>query len=94
MAWYTDPDRKIRADIPPTSSIEVKILGTIGPIFNLDDPKTVHPKSIQSTTATVEVSSNSMKTFNVPITAASAKFYKVRYGKTTTSSLTSITSFN
>jgi len=94
MAWYKDPDKKIRADIPPISSTEVKILGNIGPTINLDNPKFVQPKSINSTTATITISASSnIKTFSVPMTASSAKFHKVKYTKATTSSLTSVSTF-
>jgi hypothetical protein len=93
MAWYKDAERKIRADIPPISSTEVKILGNIGPIIDLDHPKFVQPKNINSTSATVTISSTNIKTFSVPMTAASAKFYKVKYTKPTISALSSISSF-
>lgn len=94
MAWYKDADKKIRADIPPISSTEVKILGTVGPVINLDHPKFVQPKSINSSTATVTISAASdIKTFSVPMTASSAKFHKVKYTKATASSLTSVSTF-
>jgi len=139
MAWYKDPDRKIRADIPPTSNTEVKILGTIGPVININDDNFVQPKNIVSTTATIVVSSGPVvpigskispkkdtttttpiltsapspklpealrpptrpvpppkatKSFSVPITATSAKFYSVRYGKTTTSTITALSTYD
>ena len=145
MAWYKDPDRKIRADIPPISSTQVKILGTIGPVININDDNFVQPKSIVSTTATIVVSSGPVvpigsksspkkdtttttttttttptltsapspklpealrpptrpvpppkatKSFSVPITATSAKFYSVRYGKTTTSTITGLSTYD
>jgi hypothetical protein len=142
MAWYKDPDRKIRADIPPISSTQVKILGTVGPVINMNDENFVQPKSIVSTTATIVISSGpavalgavpvvsktkpttttttptvssapspklpddlrpptrqipapkATKSFSVPITAAGAKFVCVRYGVTTTSTITGLSTYD
>jgi len=140
MAWYKDPERKIRADIPPISSTEVKILGTVGPVININDDNFVLPKNIVSTSATISVSSGPTitygytkpakpstttttttttpaisgnrlpanlrppqkpvplpppaKSFSVPMTATSAKFYSVKYGITKTTTITSLSTYD
>jgi hypothetical protein len=67
-SWYTDSSHLYQAGTLPNSSIDVVVLGNIGPYINLDRQDWVNPKSIHTGSTSISAYSNQNNTLTTNIT--------------------------